>query len=184
MCVSHAHAVFDLPDGSRQRCARTGAGVVRSWCASMTRAIRSERRSPAAQHRLPRGAPPRRPTPTIILASGHTRTVRPVSRGEQPPPDPAFPLFSPWYVPRVPPARRTTPNAGPRGPGWALGAPEAHRGENGRQRVRADPAGAEIWRHPYAEGMAWMTDNTTTVEALTAEVRALLVGPPTWTGHR
>jgi hypothetical protein len=29
-----------------------------------------------------------------------------------------------------------------------------------------------------------MTDNTTTVEALTAEVRALLVGPPTWTGHR
>ena len=55
---------------------------------------------------------------------------------------------------------------------------------NGRQRVRADPAGAEIWRHPYAEGMAWMTDNTTTVEALTAEVRALLVGPPTWRGHR
>jgi len=75
-------------------------------------------------------------------------------------------------------------NPGPRGPDWALGAPEAHRGENGRQRVRADPAGAEIWRHPYAEGMAWMTDNTTTVEALTAEVRALLVGPPTWTGHR
>ena len=39
----------------------------------------------------------------MILASGYTRTVRPVSRGEQPPPDPAFPLFSPWYVPRVPP---------------------------------------------------------------------------------
>lgn len=53
MCVSHAHAVFDLPDGSRQRCARTGAGVVRSWCASMTRAIRSERRSPRRSIALP-----------------------------------------------------------------------------------------------------------------------------------